>query len=66
MDTTNILFICGGAFIGLEKTISRRVGTRTIGFSNHEEEHRAERRAGADSSGRRDVDHAGTTFSRSI
>src|ERR1700751_3624017 len=37
VDTTNILFICGGAFIGLEKTISRRVGTRTIGFSNPEE-----------------------------
>src|SRR3974390_1758596 len=38
VDTTNILFICGGAFIGLEKTISRRVGTRTIGFSNPEED----------------------------
>jgi ATP-dependent Clp protease ATP-binding subunit ClpX len=37
VDTTNILFICGGAFIGLEKTISRRIGTRTIGFSNPEE-----------------------------
>ena len=37
VDTTNILFICGGAFVGLEKTISRRVGTRTIGFSNPEE-----------------------------
>jgi ATP-dependent Clp protease ATP-binding subunit ClpX len=54
VDTTNILFICGGAFIGLEKTISRRVGTRTIGFSNPEEKEReASRRPG--SSGRRDV-----------
>ena len=53
VDTTNILFICGGAFIGLEKTISRRVGTRTIGFSNPEEAAREARRAG--SSGRRDV-----------
>src|SRR6201746_1354103 len=32
VDTTNILFICGGAFVGLEKVIARRVGTRTIGF----------------------------------
>jgi len=54
VDTTNILFICGGAFIGLEKTISRRVGTRTIGFSNPEEvEQKTTRRPG--SSGRRDV-----------
>src|SRR3979409_2679743 len=32
VDTTNILFICGGAFVGLEKTIARRVGTKTMGF----------------------------------
>jgi ATP-dependent Clp protease ATP-binding subunit ClpX len=32
VDTTNILFICGGAFIGLEKVIARRVGTKSIGF----------------------------------
>ncbi|MFL6465655.1 MAG: ATP-dependent Clp protease ATP-binding subunit ClpX [Bryobacteraceae bacterium] len=32
VDTTNILFICGGAFIGLEKVIARRVGTKFIGF----------------------------------
>ncbi len=37
VDTTNILFICGGAFVGLEKVISRRVGTRTIGFTPEEE-----------------------------
>jgi len=53
VDTTNILFICGGAFIGLEKTISRRVGTRTIGFSNPEDAQPSTRRPG--SSGRRDV-----------
>ncbi len=54
VDTTNILFICGGAFIGMEKTISRRVGTRTIGFSNQDEAGRENaRRPG--SSGRRDV-----------
>ena len=34
VDTTNILFICGGAFVGLEKIISRRVGKRTIGFGS--------------------------------
>jgi ATP-dependent Clp protease ATP-binding subunit ClpX len=54
VDTTNILFICGGAFIGLEKTISRRIGTRTIGFSNPEEAAQTTaRRPG--SSGRRDL-----------
>lgn len=37
VDTTNILFICGGAFVGLEKIISRRVGRKQIGFSNQEE-----------------------------
>lgn len=37
IDTTNILFICGGAFVGLEKIISRRVGRKTVGFKNVEE-----------------------------
>jgi ATP-dependent Clp protease ATP-binding subunit ClpX len=32
VDTTNILFICGGAFVGLEKVIGRRVGKKAIGF----------------------------------
>ena len=32
VDTTNILFICGGAFIGLEKVIQRRMGRHTMGF----------------------------------
>jgi len=32
IDTTNILFICGGAFAGLEKIIEQRVGKRGIGF----------------------------------
>ncbi len=54
VDTTNILFICGGAFIGLEKTISRRIGTRTIGFSNPEDAAQTTARRGG-SSGRRDV-----------
>src|SRR5579864_952017 len=32
VDTTSILFICGGAFVGLEKTIERRVGKNAVGF----------------------------------
>ena len=32
IDTTNILFVCGGAFDGLEKIIERRIGQKTIGF----------------------------------
>ncbi len=32
VDTTNILFLCGGAFVGLEKIIERRVGKRSVGF----------------------------------
>ncbi|MEJ2109535.1 MAG: ATP-dependent Clp protease ATP-binding subunit ClpX [Acidobacteriota bacterium] len=32
IDTTNILFICGGAFVGLEKLIERRIGKKSMGF----------------------------------
>ena len=32
IDTTNVLFICGGAFVGLEKMIQRRRGRKTLGF----------------------------------
>src|SRR5216110_2866661 len=32
VDTTNILFICGGAFVGLEKVIARRTGKKSMGF----------------------------------
>ncbi|HTX22198.1 MAG TPA: ATP-dependent Clp protease ATP-binding subunit ClpX [Candidatus Aquilonibacter sp.] len=32
VDTTNILFICGGAFVGLEKVIQRRLGRHVMGF----------------------------------
>ncbi len=37
VDTTNILFICGGAFVGLEKVISRRAGKKSMGFKAEEE-----------------------------
>ena len=32
IDTTNVLFICGGAFVGLDKMIQRRRGRKTLGF----------------------------------
>lgn len=37
VDTTHILFICGGAFVGLDKLILRRTGRRTMGFARQEE-----------------------------
>ncbi len=36
VDTTHILFICGGAFVGLDKLIQRRAGRRVMGFSQQE------------------------------
>jgi ATP-dependent Clp protease ATP-binding subunit ClpX len=38
VNTENILFIAGGAFVGLEKTIARRLGKATIGFTNLDKE----------------------------
>jgi len=32
VDTTNILFICGGAFVGLDKVIENRIGEKSMGF----------------------------------
>jgi ATP-dependent Clp protease ATP-binding subunit ClpX len=54
VDTTNILFICGGAFVGLEKIISRRVGKKSIGF--HQEESKTEQTKTVGISDRRDID----------
>jgi ATP-dependent Clp protease ATP-binding subunit ClpX len=42
VDTTNILFIVGGAFVGLEKVIERRIGKRAVGFKTGEETQRDE------------------------
>lgn len=39
IDTTNILFICGGAFIGLEKIIAQRMKKSTIGFNANDNTH---------------------------
>jgi len=44
IDTTNILFICGGTFVGLEDIIAKRMGKRTIGFgASAVEEHHTTR-----------------------
>jgi ATP-dependent Clp protease ATP-binding subunit ClpX len=40
IDTTNILFICGGAFVGLDKTIERRIGKKSLGFLSSERENK--------------------------
>jgi ATP-dependent Clp protease ATP-binding subunit ClpX len=54
VDTTNILFICGGAFVGLEKIIARRVGKKSMGF--HQEEATKEQAKMIGISDRRDID----------
>ncbi len=41
VDTSNILFICGGAFVGLEKIIARRTGKKTMGFMGEDQVDRA-------------------------
>src|SRR5207302_1797529 len=41
VDTTNILFVCGGAFVGLEKIIQRRLGHRVMGFGAIDRAHQA-------------------------
>lgn len=35
LDTSNILFICGGTFVGLDGIVGRRLGKKTIGFGQH-------------------------------
>jgi len=42
VDTTNILFICGGAFVGLDKIVSRRMGKKSLGFRSGEEAEKEE------------------------
>ena len=42
VDTTNILFICGGAFVGLEKIIARRAGKKSLGFRSNSEQQEPE------------------------
>ena len=38
VDTSNILFICGGAFVGLDKIVKRRAGKQVLGFKEHSHE----------------------------
>jgi ATP-dependent Clp protease ATP-binding subunit ClpX len=44
VDTKNILFICGGAFDGIDKVIARRVNTNAIGFSINKDEQEYQRK----------------------
>ncbi|OIR12861.1 ATP-dependent Clp protease ATP-binding subunit ClpX [mine drainage metagenome] len=43
VDTKNILFICGGAFDGIDKVIARRINTNAIGFNVNKEEQEMQR-----------------------
>lgn len=45
IDTTNVLFICGGAFDGIEQIIKRRLGKKVIGFGS-DDDHRTELTSG--------------------
>lgn len=45
IDTSNILFICGGAFVGLDKVIEQRIGKRSMGFIQPGEGQSREKRA---------------------
>ena len=54
VDTTNILFICGGAFVGLEKVIGRRIGKKSMGFLN--EDDKGGIKHASTSGGHRDID----------
>ncbi len=59
IDTTNILFICGGAFEGLESIVEDRVGKRGIGFGSQSQRSRNERRAILDKMMPEDLIHYG-------
>ena len=48
VDTTNILFICGGAFVGLERVVGRRVGKKALGFKATDTEAEATMRSHRD------------------
>jgi ATP-dependent Clp protease ATP-binding subunit ClpX len=41
INTSNILFVCGGAFVGLDSIVQRRMGTRSLGFSSISAQHEA-------------------------
>ncbi|MGF1490905.1 MAG: ATP-dependent protease ATP-binding subunit ClpX [Microcoleaceae cyanobacterium] len=45
IDTSNILFVCGGAFVGLDKVVERRTGKKSMGFVQAGEEQPREKRS---------------------
>ncbi|CEJ43846.1 ATP-dependent protease ATP-binding subunit ClpX [Umezakia ovalisporum] len=45
IDTSNILFVCGGAFVGLEKVVEQRIGKKSIGFVQPGENQSKEKRS---------------------
>jgi len=49
VDTTHILFVCGGAFVGLEKIIARRIDQRVVGFRSRAGEQAAAEKKSRDS-----------------
>ena len=51
VDTSNILFICGGAFVGLDRIVGERTGKRAIGFGAKAEEEEPKKGADAASGG---------------
>src|SRR5690606_24299385 len=44
VDTSNILFICGGTFVGLENIIAKRLGRKMIGFGHSQKDEEEQRR----------------------
>jgi len=56
VDTTNILFICGGAFVGLERVIGRRVGKKALGFKALTEKESSDAAAGIIVKSQRDTE----------
>jgi ATP-dependent Clp protease ATP-binding subunit ClpX len=48
IDTSNILFICGGAFVGLEKTVEQRIGKKSMGFIQPGETYQSKEKRAAD------------------
>ena len=48
LDTTNVLFICGGAFVDLDNTIQRRIGKHVLGFSGKDDAQRDDKPSAED------------------
>ena len=59
LDTTNILFICGGAFIGLEKVVEKRFRNKSLGFQADVKTHKQRHRESIDKLAPEDLIHYG-------